>query len=165
MVVTPGVGQAVPAPKPAKPPGFRIVQEWQQLSQTQSQFDGLFKNRQDSFAIGWQSVFKRKQLDSNAHHLEIATGCMLQSPIGIQDAHGNNLTIACFAQATWIESLGRSGIFQWAPYVQVQGQGNPTGPANIIGSLSLFPFDFNIDLTKIGFDDITLQVGGGGLEA
>lgn len=160
----PGMSDAVPTPRVANPPGGRIVVEWQQIMQSQRQFDGLFQNQQDSFAIGWQSVFKRQQLDEDASHGEIATGCLLQSPIGFQDAHGNDFTIACFAQATWVESLGQSGIFQWAPYVQVQGQGNATGPPNIVGSASGFPINFNLNLGKIqslGFDDVTLQLGAG----
>ena len=156
-----GLPDAVPVPKVATPPGGRIVVDWQQIQQTQRQFTGLFKNPQDSFAVGWQSVFKRKQIDPNARHLEIATGCLLQSPIGFQDAQKNDFTIACFAQATWIESLGQAGIFQWAPYVQVQGQGNATGPLNAMGSIGGFPINFNIDLGSIGFDDVTLQLGTG----
>jgi len=157
----PARDQPVLAPVVSTPPGGRIVVDWQQIMQTQRQFDGLFKNQQDSFAVGLQSVFRRRQLNPNESHLEIATGCLLQSPIGFQDSRGNDFTIGCFAQATWVESLGQSGDFSWAPYVQVQGQGNPTGDPNIIGSGSLFPFALNIDLTKIGFDDVTLQAGAG----
>ena len=156
-----GLPDAVPVPKVATPPGGKIEVEWQQLSQTQRQFTGIFKNPQDSFAIGWQSVFKRKQIDPKAHHLEIATGCLLQSPIGFQDGQKNDFTLACFAQATWVESLGQSGIFQWAPYVQVQGQGNATGPLNAMGSIGGFPINFNLDMGSIGFDDVTLQLGAG----
>jgi len=156
-----GLPDAVPVPKVATPPAGRIVVDWQQLAQTQRQFTGLFKNPQDSFAVGWQSVFKRKQVDPNEHHLEIATGCLLQSPIGFQDGQKNDFTIACFAQATWIESLGQSGHYQWAPYVQAQGQGNATGPLNATGTLGGFPINFNIDMGSIGFDDVTLQLGAG----
>jgi len=156
-----GQQDAVPVPKVATPPGGKIVVDWQQLAQTQRQFTGLFRNPQDSFAIGWQSVFKRKQVDPNAHHLEIATGCLLQSPIGFQDGQKNDFTIACFAQATWVESLGQSGIFQWAPYVQAQGQANTTGPLNAMGSIGGFPLNFNLDLSAIGFDNVTLQAGAG----
>jgi peptidoglycan hydrolase-like protein with peptidoglycan-binding domain len=159
-----GAADPVPVPAVATPPGRRIVIEWQQVAQTQRQFDGLFRNPQDSFAIGFQSVFKREQLPNSTHHLEIATGCLLQSPIGFQDAHGNDFTLACFAQATWVESLGRSGIFEWAPYAQAQGQGNLTGPANITATAAGFPLNFNINLGKIRalhFDDVTLQLGAG----
>ncbi|HLK81440.1 MAG TPA: peptidoglycan-binding domain-containing protein [Xanthobacteraceae bacterium] len=163
--ITPaGATDPVPVPKVATPPGTRIVVEWQQISQTQRQFDGLFRNPQDSFAIGFQSVFKREQLPNSTHHLEIATGCLLQSPIGFQDAHGNDFTLACFAQATWVESLGQSGIFEWAPYAQAQGQGNLTGPANVTATAGGFPLNFNINLNKIrilNFDDVTLQLGAG----
>lgn len=161
LIQPPACGRPVPAPAVSTPPGGRIVVDWQQIMQTQRQFDGLFKNQQDSFAVGWQSVFKRRQLNPNESHLEIATGCLLQSPIGFQDSHGNDFTIGCFAQATWVESLGQSGDFAWAPFAQVQGQGNPTGDPNIIGSGSLFPFALNVDLTKIGFDEVTLQAGAG----
>jgi hypothetical protein len=161
VVQPPGATEALPTPAVTTPPGGRIVVDWQQIMQSQRQFDGLFRNQQDSFAIGWQSVFRRQQLDPNANHLEIATGCLLQSPIGFQDSRGNDFTIACFAQATWVESLGRSGIFSWAPYVTVQGQGNPTGPANITGSITGFPVNLQVDLSKLGFDDVSLQVGGG----
>jgi peptidoglycan hydrolase-like protein with peptidoglycan-binding domain len=161
FVLAPGLPDRIATPKVATPPGGKIVVDWQQITQTQRQFDGLFTNPQDSFAVGWQSVFKRKQLDPSISHLEIATGCVLQSPVGIQDAHGNDLTIACFAQATWVEPLGKSGNFAWAPYAQVQGQGNPTGPANIIGSFSAFPIALNVDLTRLDFDDVTLQLGAG----
>jgi hypothetical protein len=161
LVLTPGLRDHVPTPKVATPPGGRIVVDWQQITQTQRQWDGLFQNQQDSFAVGYQSVFKRKQINENERHLEIATGCLLQSPIGIHDAHGNDLTIACFAQASWVEPLGKSGNFAWAPYAQVQGQANPTGPANVIGSLSLFPVALNVDLSRIDFGDVTLQLGGG----
>jgi hypothetical protein len=163
--ITPaGASDPVPVPKVVAPPGTRIVVEWQQIMQTQRQFDGLFRNPQDSFAIGFQSVFKREQLPNSTHHLEIATGCLLQSPIGFQDAHGNDFTLACFAQATWVESLGRSGIFEWAPYAQAQGQGNLTGPANVTATAAGFPLNFNINLNKIrvlNFDDVTLQLGAG----
>jgi hypothetical protein len=163
LIQPPGSREPVLAPTVATPPGGRIVVDWQQIMQTQRQFDGLFKNQQDSFAIGLQSVFKRRKLNPNESHLEIATGCLLQSPIGFQDSRGNDFTIGCFAQATWVESLGESGIFAWAPYVQAQGQGNPTGPPNIIGSTSLFPIALNVDLGKIGFDDVTLQAGAGAI--
>jgi peptidoglycan hydrolase-like protein with peptidoglycan-binding domain len=159
-----GVTDPVPVPQVAAPPGRRIVVDWQQVAQTQRQFDGLFRNPQDSFAIGLQSVFKREQLPNSTHHLEIATGCLLQSPIGFQDAHGNDFTLACFAQATWVESLGRSGIFEWAPYAQAQGQGNLSGPANVTATAAGFPLNFNINLGKIralNFDDVTLQLGAG----
>ncbi len=161
LVKVPGLTTPVPTPAVATPPGRRIVVDWQQVMQTNRQFDGLFKNQQDSFGVGWQSVFKREQLDPSQSHLEIATGCMVQSPIGFQDSRGNDFTIACFAQATWVESLGKAGIFAWAPYGNVQGQGNATGPPNVLGSVSLFPLALNIDLTRIGFDDVTLQAGGG----
>lgn len=159
----PNLAEPVLAPKPATPPGTRIVVDWQQFAQTQRQFDGLFTNPQDTFAVGWQSVFKRRLLNPDERHLEIATGCLLQSPIGIQDQHGNDFTIGCFAQATWVESLGRAGIFQWAPYAQLQGQANPTGPANPTGSLALFPIALNVNLSKLGldFDDLTFQAGIG----
>jgi Putative peptidoglycan binding domain len=163
LIQPPGSREPVLAPTVATPPGGRIVVDWQQIMQTQRQFDGLFKNQQDSFAIGLQSVFKRRKLNPNESHLEIATGCLLQSPIGFQDSRGNDFTIGCFAQATWVESLGESGIFAWAPYVQAQGQGNPTGPPTIIGSTSLFPIALNVDLGKIGFDDVTLQAGAGAI--
>ena len=156
-----GLPDKVGVPKVATPPGGRIQVDWQQVVQTQRQFTGLYKNPQDSFAIGWQSVFKRKLADPNERHLEIATGCLLQSPIGFQDKHGNDFTLACFAQATWVESLGSSGVFSWAPYAQVQGQGNTTGPVNATGSLGAFPLNFNIDLSSGGFQDLTLQLGAG----
>jgi hypothetical protein len=161
LVQAPGARDAVPTPAVATPPGGRIVIDWQQIQQTQRQFDGLFRNQQDSFAIGWQSVFKRRLLTPDESHLEIATGCLIQSPIGFQDRHGNDFTLGCFAQATWVESLGRSGIFAWAPYAGIQGQGNATGPPNITGQLSLFPLAFNIDLTPLDFADVTLQAGAG----
>ncbi|MFL5245462.1 MAG: peptidoglycan-binding protein [Gemmataceae bacterium] len=160
-VKVPGQAEPLPTPVVATPPTRQIVVDWQQVMQSQRQFDGLFKNQQDSFGVGWQSVFKRKQLDPNQSHLEIATGCLVQSPIGFQDGKGNDFTIACFAQATWVESLGQSGDFAWAPYATAQGQGNATGPANVIGSVALFPLALNIDLSKIGFNDVTLQAGGG----
>jgi hypothetical protein len=164
LIAPAGVTDPVPVPKVATPPGAPIVVEWQQISQSQRQFDGLFRNPQDSFAIGLQSVFKRGQLPDGTPHLEIATGCLLQSPIGFQDAHGNDFTLACFAQATWVESLGRSGIFEWAPFAQAQGQGNLSGPANLTGTVGGFPLNFNVNLSKIkflDFDDVTLQLGGG----
>jgi len=163
LIAYAGLSDPIPTPKVATPPAGRIVVDWQQFAQTQRQFDGLFQNPQDSFAIGLQSVFKRQQLDEDASHLEIATGCLLQSPLGFQDAHGNAFTLACFAQATWVESLGLGQNFQWAPYVQVQGQGNTSGPADAMGQVSAFPIDFNIDLGKLGFDDVSLQVGAGGM--
>jgi hypothetical protein len=161
LVKVPGAAEPVPTPVVATPPTRRIVVDWQQVMQSQRQFDGLFKNQQDSFGVGWQSVFKRQQLDPNQSHLEIATGCLVQSPVGFQDGKGNDFTIACFAQATWVESLGQDGNFAWAPYATAQGQGNATGPPNVIGSVSLFPIAFNIDLTKLGFADVTLQAGAG----
>ena len=43
----------------------------------------------------------------------------------------------------------------------VQGQANPTGPANVVGSVTGFPVNLQVNLSKLGFDDVLLQVGGG----
>lgn len=164
LITPPGISDPIPAPKVATPPAGRIVVDWQQLAQSQRQFDGLFRNPQDTFALGFQSVFKRQQLSETDHHLEIATGCLFQYPMGFLDAQGNPVTMACFAQATWVESLGRSGVFQWAPYVTAQGQGNLSGPANATATVGGFPASLNVNLGKIrslGFDDVTVQFSGG----
>ena len=155
----PGLADPVPTPKVAT--GGRIVVDWQQFTQTQRQFDKLFTNPQDTFGLGFQTVFKRKLVNPNAPHLEIATGILLQSPIGLTDAHGNPITIAVFANATWVESLGRAGIFQWAPYAQLQGQGNSGGPVNATGQIGLFPLNLNVDLSRFDLDGITFNAGLG----
>ena len=106
MVSYNGLPDMVPTPRTVASGRGRIEVDWQQIAQTQRQFTGLFRNPQDSFAIGIQSVFKRNNDDG---HIEIATGCLLQSPIGISGPGGNDFTIACFANATWVDPLVRWG--------------------------------------------------------
>ena len=156
MVSYNGLPDMVPTPRTVASGRGRIEVDWQQIAQTQRQFTGLFRNPQDSFAIGIQSVFKRNNDDG---HIEIATGCLLQSPIGISGPGGNDFTIACFANATWVDPLGALGRFHlWSPYFQEQFQGNPTGPANVTNQISLFPINMNVDLND---DGLQLNVNGG----
>ena len=107
MVSYNGLPDMVPTPRTVASGRGRIEVDWQQIAQTQRQFTGLFRNPQDSFAIGIQSVFKRNNDDG---HIEIATGCLLQSPIGISGPGGNDFTIACFANATWVDPLGAGAV-------------------------------------------------------
>jgi peptidoglycan hydrolase-like protein with peptidoglycan-binding domain len=157
MVSYPGLVDTVPTPRTvaSMSPG-RLQVDWQQLAQTQRQFTGLFRNPQDSFAIGVQSVFKRNDDDG---HVELATGCLLQRPIPIDGPGGNPATLACFANFTWVDPLGKLGRFHlWSPYGQEQIQGNLSGPANLTNQLSLFPVNMNVDLDD---DGLQLNVNGG----
>ncbi|HMD20898.1 MAG TPA: peptidoglycan-binding domain-containing protein [Alloacidobacterium sp.] len=166
LVQFPGLTEPVWVPKVATPTllgGSKLSVEFQTLSQGNWQYEGLFKNPQGAFAIGIQTVMRRKLLDPDGtRHLEIATGCLLQSPIGFLDGQKNNFTLGCFAQATWIEPLTRSGIVQWAPYAAVQGQANASGPLDAMGTLGGFPFSLNVKLDPLDFKDVTLNVAGGG---
>ena len=76
MVSYNGLPDMVPTPRTVASGRGRIEVDWQQIAQTQRQFTGLFRNPQAPFAIGIQSVFKRNNDDG---HIEIATGCLLQS--------------------------------------------------------------------------------------
>ncbi len=110
----------------------------------------------DTFAVGVQTVFNRSDDDN---HLELTTGCLLQSPIGFQDGQGNNFTLACFANATWVDPILHFGMFHLAnPYAQVQGQGNLSGPVLPTGQIGVFPVNINVDLDDNG---LQLNFNGG----
>ncbi len=129
--------------------------EWQQFAQTQRQFTGLF-DPADSFAVGIQTVFLKSD---NDNHVEFTTGCLLQSPIGFKDAHGNDFTLGCFANATWVDPILHFGMFHLAnPYAQTQFQGNLTGPATPTAQLGVFPVNINVDLDDQG---LQLNFSGG----
>ncbi len=134
-----------------------LGENWQQLNQTQRQFKGLFRGPVvDSFAVGIQTVFNKK--DKN-NHVEFTTGCLLQSPIGFQDRQGNNFTLACFANATWVDPILHFGMFHLVnPYAQIQNQANVGGPALPTTQLGLFPVNINVDLND---DGLQLNFMGG----
>lgn len=131
--------------------------DWQQVAQTQRQFTGLFRGPfVDTFAIGVQTVFNKSDDDN---HVEFTTGCLLQSPLGFVDNQGNNFTLACFANATWVDPILHLGMFHLAnPYAQLQGQGNLSGPVQPTAQLGLFPVNINVDLNK---DGLQLNFTGG----
>lgn len=133
--------------------------DWQQFSQTQRQFKGLFRGPfVDSFGVGIQAVFNRSDKDN---HVELATGCLLQSPIGFQDRQGNNFTLACFANATWVDPILHRGMFHLAnPYAQIQGQGNLSGPVLPTAQIGLFPVNINVDLND---DGLQFNFNGGAI--
>lgn len=133
--------------------------DWQQFAQSQRQFTGLFRGPfVDSFGIGIQTVFNRSDDDN---HVELTTGCLLQSPIGFQDGQGNNFTLGCFANATWVDPIFHFRRFHLAnPYAQVQFQGNASGPVLPTAQIGLFPVNINVDLTD---DGLQLNFGGGAL--
>lgn len=133
--------------------------DWQQFAQTQRQFTGLFRGPfVDSFGVGIQAVFNRSD---NDNHVELTTGCLLQSPIGFQDGQGNNFTIACFANATWVDPILHLGMFHLAnPYAQIQAQGNAGGPVLPTAQIGLFPVNINVDLND---DGLQLNFNGGAL--
>jgi peptidoglycan hydrolase-like protein with peptidoglycan-binding domain len=153
----PGFLEPIPFPPVPAAGGSSGGPEWQQLAQTQRQFTGLFRGPAvDSFAIGVQSVFFKSDDDN---HVELTTGCLLQSPIGFQDAQGNNFTLGCFANATWVDPILHLGMFHLAnPYAQFQAQGNTSGPALPTAQLGLFPVNINVDLNK---DGLQLNFTGG----
>jgi hypothetical protein len=132
--------------------------DWQQFAQTQRQFTKLFRAPyQDTFGVGIQSVFNRSD---NDNHFELATGCLLQGPIGIQTPGGNPMTVACFAQATWVDPILHYGRFHLAaPFAQAQVQGNTSGPVNPTLQLAGFPINIGVDLHKDG--SLQLQFQGG----
>jgi hypothetical protein len=157
LVSIPGLLEPIPA---APAPATRLSNngpDWQQFAQTQRQFTGLFKGPfVDSFAVGIQTVFNRSDDDN---HVELTTGCLLQSPIGFQDGQGNNFTLACFANATWVDPILHLGLFHLAnPYAQIQGQGNLSGPVLPTGQFGVFPVNINVDLND---DGLQLNFNGG----
>jgi hypothetical protein len=153
----PGLLEPVAIPPIAPSSGSIMGENWQQLAQTQRQFKGLFRGPVvDSFAIGIQTVFLKKDSDN---HVEFTTGCLLQSPIGFTDGQGNNFTLGCFANATWVDPILHLGMFHLAnPYAQLQGQGNLSGPSLPTAQLGLFPININVDLNK---DGLQLNFTGG----
>jgi peptidoglycan hydrolase-like protein with peptidoglycan-binding domain len=153
----PGLLEPIAVPPVPAASGSSGGPEWQQLAQTQRQFTGLFRSPMvDSFAIGVQSVFFKSDDDN---HVELTTGCLLQSPIGFQDAQGNNFTLGCFANATWVDPILHFGMFHLAnPYAQFQGQGNLSGAVLPTAQLGLFPVNINVDLNK---DGLQLNFTGG----
>ena len=144
----PGLLEPIALP-PVLSTGASSKVTWQQIAQTQRQFTGFFRGPVvDTFAIGAQTVFMKSDTDN---HLELTTGCLLQSPIGFQDKQGNNFTIACFANATWVDPIFHLGMFHLAnPYAQVQAQGNTGGPTLPTVQLSAFPVNINVDLNADG---------------
>jgi peptidoglycan hydrolase-like protein with peptidoglycan-binding domain len=153
----PGLLEPIAIPPVAPSSGSILGENWQQFSQTQRQFRGLFRGPVvDTFAIGVQSVFLKKDSDN---HVEFTTGCLLQSPIGFTDGQGNNFTLGCFANATWVDPILHLGMFHLAnPYAQFQGQGNLSGPSLPTAQLGLFPININVDLNK---DGLQLNFTGG----
>jgi hypothetical protein len=151
-------GLLEPLAVPPMPAGRSIMgADWQQLAQTQRQFTGLFRGPVvDSFAVGIQTVFNKSDDDN---HVEFTTGCLLQSPLGFRDSQGNNFTLACFANATWVDPILHLGMFHLAnPYAQLQGQGNLSGPVQPTAQLGLFPVNINVDLND---DGLQLNFSGG----
>jgi hypothetical protein len=157
LVRVPGLFEPIPAAPVFATSLSNRGPDWQQFAQTQRQFTGLFRGPfVDSFGVGIQAVFNRIDDDN---HVELATGCLLQSPIGIQDGQGNNLTLACFANATWVDPILHRGMFHLAnPYAQVQGQGNTSGPVLPTSQIGLFPVNINVDLND---DGLQLNFNGG----
>ncbi len=153
----PGLAEPIAVPPVPAASGSSGGPEWQQLAQTQRQFTGLFRSPMvDSFAIGVQSVFFKSDDDN---HVELTTGCLLQSPIGFKDGQGNNFTVGCFANATWVDPILHLGMFHLAnPYAQFQGQGNSSGPVLPTAQLGLFPVNINVDLND---DGLQLNFTGG----
>lgn len=151
-------GLLEPLAVPPMPAGASIMgANWQQVAQTQRQFTGLFRGPfVHTFAIGVQTVFNKSDDDN---HVELTTGCLLQSPLGFVDNQGNNFTLACFANATWVDPILHLGMFHLAnPYAQAQGQGNLSGPVQPTAQLGLFPVNINVDLNK---DGLQLNFTGG----
>ena len=91
--------------------------------------------------------------------MELTTGCLLQSPIGFRDRQGNDFTLACFANATWVDPILHLGMFHLAnPYAQIQAQGNLSGPALPTEQIGVFPVNVNVDLND---DGLQLNFNGG----
>lgn len=153
----PGLLEPIALPPIAAPSGSSFIgKDWQQTAQTQFQFNGLFRNPVGSFAVGIQTVINKSELDN---HAEFTTGCLLQSPIGFQDGQGNNFTLACFANATWVDPILHFGMFHFAnPYAQLQAQGNLSGPTLPTLQLGGFPININVDLND---DGLQLNFSGG----
>lgn len=153
----PGLLEPIALPPIAAPSGSSLIgKDWQQIAQSQRQFTGLFRNPVDSFAVGIQTVFNKSEADN---HVEFTTGCLLQSPIGFQDGQGNNFTLACFANATWVDPILHFGMFHLAnPYAQLQAQGNLSGPTLPTLQLGGFPININVDLDD---DGLQLNFSGG----
>jgi hypothetical protein len=152
----PGLAEPIAVPPMPAIPSI-MGTNWQQIAQSQVQFKGLFRGPTvNSFAIGIQTVFNKKDSDN---HFEYTTGCLLQSPIGFQDGQGNNFTLGCFANATWVDPILHRGMFHLVnPYAQLQGQGNVGGPALPTAQLGLFPVNINVDLNE---DGLQLNFTGG----
>jgi peptidoglycan hydrolase-like protein with peptidoglycan-binding domain len=157
LVRIPGLLEPIAIPSVAAPSPSIMGKDWQQVAQTQAQFTGLFRGPVvDTFAIGVQTVFNKSDADN---HVELTTGCLLQSPIAFQDGQGNNFTLACYANATWVDPILHLGMFHLAnPYAQVQAQGNLSGPALPTVQLGGFPVNINVDLND---DGLQLNFTGG----
>ncbi len=86
-------------------------------------------------------------------------GCLLQSPIGFKDAHGNDFTLGCFANATWVDPILHFGMFHLAnPYAQIiPRESNRARDANPRSSVC-FPVNINVDLND---DGLQLNFAGG----
>jgi peptidoglycan hydrolase-like protein with peptidoglycan-binding domain len=153
----PGLMEPLAVPPILSPAAPVLGQNWQQFTQTQRQFTKLFRGPVlDTFAVGIQTVFNKKDSDN---HVELTTGCLLQSPIGFRDGQGNNFTLACFANATWVDPILHFGMFHLAnPYAQVQAQANAGGPTLPTLQLGAFPININVDLNK---DGLQLNFTGG----
>ena len=157
LVNIPGLKEPIAAaPVSVRPPSSGGT-EWQQFAQSQRQFTGLFRGPFiDTFGIGIQTVFNRSD---NDNHVELTTGCLLQSPIGFRDRQGNDFTLACFANATWVDPILHLGMFHLAnPYAQIQAQGNLSGPALPTEQIGVFPVNVNVDLND---DGLQLNFNGG----
>jgi hypothetical protein len=124
----PGLKEPIAATPVSARPSSSGGTEWQQFAQSQRQFTGFFRGPfVDTFGIGVQTAFNRSD---NDNHVELTTGCLLQSPIEFRDRQGNDFTQACFANATWVDPILHLGMFHLAnPYAQIQAPGNLSGPS------------------------------------
>lgn len=119
----------------------------------QFSFANLGQSPQASFSLGLQSVFKRGEDDGR---LELALGVQVGSPLFLKASDGSFWTFSWFANFTWVDPLGKLGLFHlWSPFATVGGQGD--GSQVSLGA-GVFPINLSVDIIP---DRLNISVNSG----
>jgi len=150
----PLVPQGLRASALSPPAGPQLKLDSFQLNPgAQISFTNLAQNPQASFSLGLQSLFKRGEDDGR---LELALGVQVGSPLFLRASDGSFWTFSWFANFTWVDPLGKAGLFHfWSPFATVGGQGDGT---QVSVGAGVFPINLSLDIIP---DRLNISVNSG----
>ena len=150
----PGVPRALQGSALSPPPGPQLKLDSFQLNPGgQVSFVNLGQSPQASFSLGLQSLFKRGEDDGR---LELALGVQVGSPLFLKASDGSVWTFSWFANFTWVDPLGKAGLFHlWSPFATVGGQGDGT---QVSLGAGVFPINLSLDIIP---DRLNISVNSG----